>query len=286
LDIVVDNLPDTSEPTGPDNESVRIAIIGRPNVGKSSLLNQLLGHERAIVSPVAGTTRDAVDTEIIWEGQRITLIDTAGIRRRGKVETGVEKYSVLRSARALDRADLALVLIDATAGVTAQDTHIAGMTIDAGVSVVVLVNKWDAVKPEMRQLRPEMEAYLRKEMQFLGQIPVLFISALTGQNVPEILPTARETVEARYQQIPTGLLNDAMQSALLEHAPPSKGGRRLMISYVNQADVVPPTFIFYVNDPNLLHFSYERYLENRIRELYPFVGTPIRLTFRGRPSAR
>lgn len=286
LDIVVATLPEAAEPEDPKEETVRIAIIGRPNVGKSSLLNQLLGQERAIVSPVAGTTRDAVDTEIIWEGQRITLIDTAGIRRRGKVEVGVEKYSVLRAARALDRADLALVMIDATDGVTAQDTHVAGMTIEAGVSVVVLVNKWDAVKPEMRQLRPEMEAYLRKEMQFLGQIPVLFISALTGQNVAEILPTARETVEARYQQIPTGPLNDTIQSALLEHAPPSKGGRRLMISYAHQAEGVPPTFVFYVNDPNLLHFSYERYLENRIREIYPFIGTPIRLTFRGRPQSR
>ncbi|MBN1247479.1 MAG: ribosome biogenesis GTPase Der [Anaerolineae bacterium] len=286
LDVIVEQLPDVSEPERPQDETVRIAIIGRPNVGKSSLLNQLLGHERAIVSPVAGTTRDAVDTELVWEGQRITLIDTAGIRRRGRIETGVEKYSVLRAARALDRAELALVLIDATEGVAAQDTHIAGMTVDAGVSVIVLVNKWDAVKPEMRQLRPDMEAHLREELQFLNYIPVLFISALTGLNVHHILPTAKEVVEARYQRLPTGPLNDAIQSALLEHAPPSKGGRRLTVFYVSQADAVPPTFTFYVNDPNLVHFSYQRYLENCIRNIYPFAGTPIRLSFRGRQSTR
>jgi GTP-binding protein len=286
LDVIVETLPDVFEPEQPDDETVRIAIIGRPNVGKSSLLNQLLGQERAIVSPVAGTTRDAVDTEIEWEGQRITLIDTAGIRRRGKVETGVEKYSVLRTARALDRAELALILIDALDGVTAQDTHIAGMTVDAGVSVIVLVNKWDAVKPEMRQLRPEMEAHLREELQFLNYIPVLFISALTGQDVHQILPAAREVVEARYQRLPTGPLNDTVQAALLDHAPPSKGGHRLTVFYVSQTDVAPPNFTFYVNDPDLVHFSYQRYLENCIREIYPFAGTPIRLSFRGRESTK
>lgn len=286
LDVITDELPVLSEPAFPDGETVHIAIVGRPNVGKSSLLNRILGEERAIVSPVAGTTRDAVDTEIVWEGQRITLIDTAGIRRRGKVEQGVEKYSVLRTARALERADLALLLIDATEGVTAQDTHIAGMIAKAGVSVVVLVNKWDAVKPEMRKLRQDMELHLREELQFLNYIPILFISALTGQNVDDILPASREVVEARYQRIPTGVLNDATQSALLEHAPPSKGGRRLSIFYVTQAEVAPPTFTFYVNDPALVHFSYQRYLENVIRDLYPFPGTPIRMNFRGRRSNR
>jgi GTP-binding protein len=264
---------------------MRIAIVGRPNVGKSSLLNRLLGNERAIVSPVAGTTRDALDTEMLWEGQQLTLIDTAGIRRRGKIDPGVEKWSVLRTSRALKRADVALLLIDATDGVTSQDAHIAGMIVDEGVSVVVLVNKWDAVDEELRRHRPDLEAYLRTELRFLSHIPVLFISALTGMNVQRVLPTAQHIVEARYQQLPTGQLNDVIQQAVMEHAPPSKGGRRLRVFYVTQSGVAPPSFTFFVNDPGLVHFSYQRYLENNIRELYPFPGTPIHMTFRGHTSS-
>lgn len=282
LDTIVDSLDWTEEEEeGPEDEEIRIAIIGRPNVGKSSLLNTLIGQERAIVSPVAGTTRDAVDTAMEWEGQRLILIDTAGIRRRGKVGTGVEKWSLLRTARALKRTDLALLLVDAVEGITSQDTHIAGMTVDEGVSVVVLVNKWDAVDPELRRYRADFETQVRTELQFLSYIPVLFISALTGYGVQDVLPTARDIVETRYQRVPTGQLNDVIQQASLDHAPPSKGGRRLRIFYANQADVAPPHFVFYVNDPALVHFSYQRYLENRIRDIYPFPGTPIRMTFRG-----
>ncbi len=284
LDRVVDSLTWEEEPERPEEDAIRVAIIGRPNVGKSSLLNRLLGQERAIVSPVAGTTRDAVDTEMVWEGQRFVLVDTAGIRRRGRIETGVEKWSVLRTARALQRTDLALLLIDATEGITAQDTHIAGMTVDEGVSVVVLVNKWDAIDPELRQHRQDIEEHIREELKFLNFIPLLFISALTGSGVPDVLPTAQEIVEARYQQLPTGLLNDIIQRAVLEHAPPSRAGRRLRIFYGSQADVAPPHFTFLVNEPKLAHFSYQRYLENRIREVVPFPGTPIRMTFRGRSS--
>ncbi|MGC9346870.1 MAG: ribosome biogenesis GTPase Der [Anaerolineae bacterium] len=285
LDLVVDTLPPDQELEQAPHEVMRIAIVGRPNVGKSSLLNHLLGHERAIVSPVAGTTRDALDTEMIWEGQHITLIDTAGIRRRGKIDTGVEKWSVLRTSRALKRADVALLLIDATEGITSQDAHIAGMIVDEGVSVVVLVNKWDAVDQELRQHRPELEDYLRSELKFLSHIPILFISALTGLNVQHVLPTAQHIVEARYQQLPTGQLNDVIQQAVIEHAPPSTGGRRLRVFYATQSGVAPPNFTFYVNDPQLVHFSYQRYLENSIRELYPFPGTPIHLTFRGHSSS-
>ena len=285
LDLIVDALPWNEEPE-PDesDDAVRVAIIGRPNVGKSSLLNRLLGQERAIVSPVAGTTRDAVDTAMEWEGQRFILVDTAGIRRRGKIDKGVEKWSVLRTARALQRTDVALLLIDATEGITAQDAHIAGMTVDEGVSAVVLVNKWDAVDPELRQLRQDIEDHIREELKFLSYIPLLFISALTGAGVQDVLPTTQEVVEARYQQLPTGLLNEAMQQAVLEHSPPSKGGRRLRIFFVNQVDVAPPHFDFSVNDTKLVHFSYQRYLENRIREVYPFPGTPILMTFKGRHS--
>ncbi len=286
LDLIVEQLPWIEEDEQPDDDAIHIAIIGRPNVGKSSLLNRLLGHERAIVSPVAGTTRDAVDTAMEYEGQRYVLVDTAGIRRRGKVETGVEKWSVLRTARALQRTDLALLLIDATEGITAQDTHVAGMTLDEGVSVVVLVNKWDAIDSELRERRADIEEHVREELKFLSYVPVLFVSALTGLGVHQVLPIAQQIVEARYQQLPSALLNDLIQRATIEHAPPSKSGRRLRIFSVTQTRVAPPHLVFSVDDPKLVHFSYQRYLENRIREAYPFPGTPIQMTFRGNKPDR
>ncbi len=280
LDSVVARLPESEPEPEATTEAIHVAILGRPNVGKSSLLNQLLGEERAIVSPVAGTTRDAVDTEMEWQGHKIVLIDTAGIRRRGKIEPGVEKYSVLRAARALQRTDVALLLIDATEGITAQDTHIAGMIADEGVSVVVIVNKWDAVAAEIRARRHEFEGQVREGLKFLSYVPVLFVSALTGLHVNQILPAVLDVVEARYQRLPDGQINDLIRTAMAEHPAPSKKGQRLKVFYVVQAEVAPPTFIFYVNDPDLLHFSYQRFLENCIREVYPFPGTPIRLSFR------
>lgn len=280
LDVVVDLLPPPEPESDAMEDTVHIAILGRPNVGKSSLLNKLLGEERAIVSPVAGTTRDALDTEMEWEGQKIVLIDTAGIRRRGKIEPGVEKYSVLRAARALQRTDIALLLIDATEGITAQDTHVAGMIADEGVSVVVVVNKWDAVNAETRAKRQEFEDKVREDLKFLRYVPLLFISALTGMHVNQVVPAALDIVEARYQQLPPGPLNDLIREAMAVHPSPSNRGRRLHIHSVAQAGVAPPTFIFYVNDPELLHFSYQRFLENSIRATYPFPGTPIRMTFR------
>ncbi|HDQ34883.1 MAG TPA: ribosome biogenesis GTPase Der, partial [Chloroflexi bacterium] len=241
----------------------------------------LLGEERAIVSPVSGTTRDALDTELEWEGQKLILIDTAGIRRRGKISPGVEKYSVLRALRATERADVALLIIDGMEGVTAQDTHVAGMINEEGVSAVILINKWDLVDVEVKRDRQLYEARVRNALKFLEHTPVLFISALTGQRVQHVLPTAIEVVEARYQRVPTGQLNDLVRRAIAEHAPPSKRGRRMKIYYITQGEVAPPTFIFFVNDPELVHFTYERFLENRIREAFPFPGTPIRLIFRG-----
>jgi GTP-binding protein len=279
LDVVVDLLP-PQMPETEDDEAVHIAILGRPNVGKSSLLNKLLGQERAIVSPVAGTTRDALDTEMEWEGQKIVLIDTAGIRRRGKIDPGVEKYSVLRAARALQRTDVALLLIDATEGITAQDTHIAGMIAEEGVSVVVVVNKWDAVDDETRANRQQFEDTVREDLKFLSYVPLLFISALTGLHVNQVIPAVLDIVDARYQRLPSGTLNDLIRDAMAAHPPPSKRGKRLHIHHVTQPEVAPPTFVFYVNDPELLHFSYQRFLENCIREAYPFPGTPIRMTFR------
>ncbi|HID88834.1 MAG TPA: ribosome biogenesis GTPase Der [Anaerolineae bacterium] len=283
LDKVVQALP-TWE-TEPEDESVKLAIVGRPNVGKSSLLNRLLGEERAIVSPVPGTTRDAIDTRMEWQGTPITLIDTAGIRRRGRIQPGVEKWSVLRALRAIQRADVALLMIDATEGVTAQDTHVASFVLDEGCGVVVLVNKWDAIEKDTYTMQ-EYTLHVREALKFMDYVPVLFISALTGKRVDKVIPTALEVHEARQHRIPTGELNRLIQDAVARHAPPSKRGKRLKIYFVSQPEVAPPTFVFHVNDPDLVHFSYERYLENRIREHYPFVGTPLRLIFRERGKKR
>ncbi len=254
LDLVVSRLPAPVEEPERDETVVHIAILGRPNVGKSSLLNRLLGTERAIVSPVAGTTRDALDTEMIWNGQKIILIDTAGIRRRGKIVPGVEKYSVLRTLKATERADVALLLIDATEGIIAQDAHIAGIIAEQGVSIVIVVNKWDAVPPEVRRERAEVETEVREALKFMAYIPVLFISALTGQRVKHVLPTALEVVKARYQRISTGALNDVLRQALDHHSPPSKKGRKMKLYYATQAAVAPPLFVIFINDPQVVHF--------------------------------
>lgn len=279
LDEVVESLS-RAEPEIED-ESIKLAIVGRPNVGKSSLLNKLLGEERAIVSPIAGTTRDAIDTHLMWEETPITLIDTAGIRKRGKIGRGVEHYSVLRALRAIQRADVALLVIDGIDGVTAQDAHVAGFILDEWVSVVVLINKWDAVEKDTHTM-VEYTRWVRQTLKFLDYVPVLFISALTGKRVRKVIPLALDMQEARFRRIATGELNRLVQNALARHAPPSKWGKRLKIYYVSQPGVDPPTFVFHVNDPTLVHFSYERYLENRLREKFEFPGTPLRLIFRAR----
>jgi GTP-binding protein len=264
-----------------EDDSVRIAIVGRPNVGKSSLLNRLLGEERAIVSPIPGTTRDAVDTRMEWDGKPITLIDTAGIRKRGRIVPGVEKYSVLRALRAIKRAEVALLLIDAQDGVTAQDEHIAGFVLDEHTSTVVTVNKWDAVQKDSHTM-PAYTRQLRSDLKFMDYVPVLFISALTGQRVHKVLPAALEVHSARFERIPTSDLNRLVRNAVARHSPPSKAGKRLKFYYTTQAAVNPPTFIFFVNDPGLAHFSYQRYLQNQIREEFPFTGTPLVMRFRAR----
>jgi len=288
LDILFQSLEELIQPLleeDDDEFGVNIAIVGRPNVGKSSLLNKLLGEERVIVSPIPGTTRDAIDTTLTYHGQKIRLIDTAGIRRRGRIEPGVERYSVIRALKAIERADVVTLLIDATEGVTAQDTHIAGMVLDKFKSVIVIVNKWDAIEKETDTIMI-YSRHIREELNFLDYVPVLFISALTGQRVSQVLPTALQVQEERLLRIPTSKLNKLVRDAQSAHAPPSKAGKRLKIFYASQVRTDPPTFLFHVNDPRIVHFSYTRFLENQIRERFGFLGTPIRISYRRHSESR
>jgi GTPase len=281
LDALVDSLRSQGIENDEEDESVKIAIVGKPNVGKSSLLNRLLGQERAIVSDIPGTTRDAVDTQLTYEGELLTLIDTAGIRRRGRIDPGVEKFSVIRSLKAIERSDVALLMVDATSGVTAQDAHIAGFILEAWKSTVVLVNKWDAI-PKDSYTMDEFTKHVRQELNFLAYVPVLFISALTGQRVNQVLPLALRVQQQRLVRMATSQINQVLQKAQDQHAAPSHAGRQLKIYYGTQVRSDPPTFLLYVNDPKLVHFSYQRFLENRFREANSYLGTPIRLVFRAR----
>lgn len=284
LDAVVTAVPPTP-PDEAEDSSIKIAMLGRPNVGKSTLVNKLIGEERVIVSPIAGTTRDAIDSKIRWHGQEFTLIDTAGIRKRGKIDPGIEKYSVLRAMKALKRADVVLLLLDATEGIIAQDTHVAGMITQETAGAIVLVNKWDAIEKDSYTMQ-EYKAKVREELNFLPYMPVLFISALTGQRVSSILSHVVDVNEARYQRVSTSELNKFMRDAITQHPPPGKGGRRAKFFFVTQASVAPPTFVFFVNNPQSVNFGYKRYLENRLRERWPFTGVPIRLFFRARSEDR
>jgi GTP-binding protein len=283
LDAVTATFPLAAE-REEDEAALKIALVGRTGVGKSSLLNALLGEERTIVSETPGTTRDAVDTSVQWHGQQVMLIDTAGIRRRGSIVPGVEKYSVLRSLKAIDRSDVVLLLIDASVGVTAQDAHIAGYILDADKSVVVIVNKWDLV-PKDSDTMDGYRDHVRGQLKFIPYAPVLFISALKRQRIDQVLATAVRVQEQRFQRIPTAELNDLVHESIARHSPPSKWGKKLKFYYATQPAVDPPTLVFFVNDTRLVHFSYQRYLENRIRERWGFEGTPLRLRFRGREKS-
>jgi GTPase len=265
-----------------EDESIKIAIVGKPNAGKSSLLNKLVGEERAIVSPIPGTTRDATDTIIEFGGFPITLIDTAGIRKRGKIEHGgVEQFSVLRSFKAIERADVALLMIDATTGITAQDAHIAGFILDEWKSAVVIVNKWDLVEKDAFTME-EFTRKIRADLNFMDYVPLLFISAKTGQRVDQVLPMALRVQEERLARLTTSKINEVIHKAQDAHPHPSHAGRQLKMFYGTQVRSDPPTFMIYVNDPKLMHFSYLRYLENQIRAEYGFLGTPIRIVTKGR----
>ncbi|MCC6790491.1 MAG: ribosome biogenesis GTPase Der [Thermomicrobiales bacterium] len=279
LDKVVENLPEFEEV--PETEGPRIAIVGRPNVGKSRLLNALMGQERSIVSDVPGTTRDSVDTQLVWAGQPLTLIDTAGIRRRGRIDHGIEQFSVLRSMRAIDRSDVVLLVIDATESFTAQDLHIAGYVEEQKKGMVVVVNKWDLIEKDSSTME-EYRAKAKEALDFMPYAPLTFISAKFGQRVQQVLELALTVVEERSKRVPTAALNKLLRDAVANHPPPSKPGKWVKFYYVTQADVSPPTFIFFVNDPSQIHFSYRRYLENLLREQFGFTGNPMRLSFRGR----
>ncbi|MFN8528893.1 MAG: ribosome biogenesis GTPase Der [Anaerolineae bacterium] len=286
LDAVYQSLPEELRQidTETQDDELKIAIVGRPNVGKSSLVNRLLGEDRVIVSPIAGTTRDAIDSTIMFYGESVTLIDTAGIRRRGRIEPGIEKYSVLRSMNAIERCDVALLLIDAADGITDQDMHIAGYVMEAGKSIVLLINKWDAVPDKTSTTLTDFQKLVRAKFDFLPDPPVLFISALTGQRIHEVLETAKRVWENRHFRIPTADLNRIVRDAMQTHTPPVRGTRRLKIMYAAQVNTNPPFILLHVNDVRLVHFTYKRFLENQIRQAYPFEGTPLRMSFRNRDS--
>ncbi|MDU6073235.1 MAG: ribosome biogenesis GTPase Der [Veillonella parvula] len=264
-----------------DEDTIHVAIIGRPNVGKSSLTNALLGQDRVIVSDVAGTTRDSIDTYWTHENQKFVLIDTAGMRRKSKIEEAVERYSIVRSLRSVDRADIVVLVLDAQDGVTEQDKKIAGYAYEAGKGVVIVVNKWDLVeKDDKTTLRFTEDIY--DELGFLQFAPILFASALTKQRIHRLADMLKFVSEQQYRRVSTGTLNQLLQDAQTVNPVPSRNGRIPKIYYMTQASVKPPTFILFVNEPELIHFSYMRFLENRLRESFGFEGTPIRLVLRGK----
>lgn len=280
LDEVVKQLPKDLDAEKNDDE-IRVAVIGRPNVGKSSIVNALLGEERVIVSDVAGTTRDAIDTRFVREDISFVLIDTAGMRRKAKIDQPVERYSVIRSLRAIDRADIVLMVIDGVDGVTEQDKKIVGYAHDAGKGTVIVVNKWDLVEKDSKTSLRYTET-IRAELAFMQYAPVLYMSALTKQRVQRLPELVKFVADQHAMRISTSVLNQVMEDAQIVNPPPTSGSKRLKIYYTTQADVKPPTFIFFVNDPELMHFSYLRFLENKLREAFGFEGTPLKLITRGR----
>jgi GTPase len=273
IKMLPENVPSLDEP-----EIMKVAIVGKPNVGKSMLLNAILGKERTIVSNVPGTTRDAIDTQVDFMGKQVLLIDTAGIRKRGQIETGIEQYSVIRSMHAIDRCDVALLVLDATEMFSAQDTHIAGYIQQAVKGIVIIVNKWDLVKDEDQVLWAENT---RKQFKFMAYAPVMFISAKTGRSVQDVMPQAYLVYQERIKVVPEAELRGAMRDAVASHNLPRKGKMMLAVKGVTQVAVNPPTFVFKVNNTKLVHFSYKRFLENKLRESFGFMGTPLRIDFKG-----
>lgn len=280
LDEIIKILP-TNDEEERDEDTIRVAVIGRPNVGKSSLVNAILGEDRVIVSDIAGTTRDAIDTHFTKEGSSYILIDTAGMRRKAKIELPVERYSVIRSLRAVDRADVVLMVLDAVDGVTEQDKKIAGYAHEAGKGLVIIVNKWDLVEKDTKTSLRFTEK-IRSELIFMQYAPIMFLSALTKQRVHRVTELIKYAADQNAMRVQTSVLNQVIEDAIAINPPPSQRGRRLKIYYTTQANVKPPTFVFFVNEPEIMHFSYLRFLENRLRESFGFEGTPLKLIVRGR----
>ncbi|MCI8874685.1 MAG: ribosome biogenesis GTPase Der [Lachnospiraceae bacterium] len=280
LDEVIKHFPEGKD-TGESDERPRIAVVGKPNVGKSSLVNRLLGENRVIVSDIAGTTRDAIDTAIKYNGQEYVFIDTAGLRRKNKIKEELERYSIIRAVTAVERADMVLLVIDATEGVTEQDAKIAGIAHDRGKGIVIVVNKWDAIEKDDKTIYRHTER-IRQVLSFMSYAEIMFISAKTGQRTGKIFEMIDMVIENNSMRIATGVLNEIVTEAVAMQQPPSDKGKRLKIYYVTQVAVKPPTFVIFVNDKELLHFSYTRYLENRIRDTFGFKGTSLKFIARER----
>ena len=279
LDEIISNFPPVPEEI--ETEIPQLAIIGRPNVGKSSLLNAILGQERAIVSEIPGTTRDAIDTQVLWRDEPVTLIDTAGIRRRGKIEPGIEKFSSLRALKAIQRADVVLLLLDAEDGPTTQDTHVAAYALEENKGIVLVVNKWDTVEKETDTMRL-YEERVRAAFNFIPYAPVVFCSAKFRQRIPAVMDTALRVRQELRTRISTADLNEILRDAVAQNSPPTHGKIQLKFYYATQIGVIPPTFVFFVNRKDMVHFSYQRYLENKLRERFKLTGAPIRMIFRAR----
>ena len=273
----IESIPPAEE----DEDMVHVALVGRPNVGKSSLTNALLGKERVIVSDIAGTTRDAIDTRWHHDGTDFVLIDTAGMRRKGKINLPIERYSVVRALRSIDRSDVTVLVLDAVEGVTEQDKKIAGYIHESGKGCIIIVNKWDLITKDSKTPLRYTED-IRRELAFLQYAPILYASALTHQRIDRLADLVKYVSEQRHMRVATGVLNELIADAQLTNPPPAKGGRPLRIYYLTQASVAPPTFVLFVNTPELLHFSYKRFIENRLRETFGFEGTPIRIVTRGK----
>ena len=264
-----------------EDDRPRIAVVGKPNVGKSSIINKLTGENRVIVSNIAGTTRDAIDTEILWNGKPYVFIDTAGLRRKNKIKEELERYSIIRTVTAVDRADVVVVVIDAKEGVTEQDAKIAGIAHERGKGVIIAVNKWDAIEKNDKTIYKYTEE-IRNTLSYMPYAEILFISAETGQRLPKLFETIDMVLENQTLRIQTGVLNEIMAEAVALQQPPSDKGKRLKLYYITQAAVKPPTFVIFVNDKELMHFSYTRYLENKIRDTFGFRGTALKFIIRER----
>lgn len=280
LDEVVSHFNESAKDDTED-ERPRIAIIGKPNVGKSSIINKLLGEDRVIVSDIAGTTRDAVDTEIVRNGREYVFIDTAGLRRKSKIKEDIERYSIIRTVSAVERCNVAVLVIDATEGITDQDAKIAGIAHDRGKGMIIAVNKWDAIEKNDKTIYKFTEE-IRNKLSYMPYAELIFISAQTGQRLPKLFETIDAVIENHSLRIATGVLNEIMSEAVAMQQPPSDKGKRLKLYYITQVSVKPPTFVIFVNDKELMHFSYTRYIENRIRESFGFRGTPLKFIIRER----